>query len=426
MKLKWMVPALMLALMTVSGCTSGQPDSAGENKNAQDEKEKLVALVAETETGLKEVDFNRDTGGSQKYEDYLTGRTLTVEEYMEESNLYGLSVAVYENYELKWSKAYGVRDLESKTPVDTNTVFSTASISKAYTGTLAAILEEKGMLDLDAPVNSYLKRWQLPDNEFTKATPVTLRHLLSHTAGTTVGGFADYGVEMDIPTTAQILAGESPAQNDPVVVDREVGKEWRYSGGGYVLAMMAIEDYTGERFEDLMDTYIFNPLGMTNSTFWQPDSGKFTDNAAAAHNEEGEMYPYKHPVTPELSASGLWSTAEELPLLLIDIQNALAGRESKVVSPEVAEYVTAEYLEGSKWGFPWALFRTWGNLEWFSYSGANTGIGGQVAATFEGGNAFAILGNGPNSIRVPLIEMLLRRIIDTHDWAKPESEVTDQ
>lgn len=115
-----------------------------------------------------------------------------VKKKMEEVKLHGLSVAVFENYQLTWVHQWGIKAAGSPDQVDENTAFSTASISKPVTALLCARLEEKGLIDLDESITKYLKRWQLPKSELTKDIEVTWLHLLSHTAGTSQGGFADF------------------------------------------------------------------------------------------------------------------------------------------------------------------------------------------------------------------------------------------
>jgi CubicO group peptidase (beta-lactamase class C family) len=94
-------------------------------------------------------------------------------------------------------------------------------------------LVQEGKLNLDVNVNDYLKSWKVPDNKFTRAKPVTLRELLSHSAGTTVHGFPGYDVGLELPTLVEILERRSPANSPPVVVNMLPGSKWRYSGGGY-------------------------------------------------------------------------------------------------------------------------------------------------------------------------------------------------
>lgn len=345
------------------------------------------------------------------------GEMLSIEELMTERGLVGLSVAIFEDYEIKETQVWGEKEIGTKELIDDNSVFSTASISKAITATLIVKLAYEGKIDLDVPVNTYLKRWKLQDNEFTKKNPVTLRHLLLHTAGTTQGGFADYYAGDEIPSVIESLNGEVQYYDEPVKIVFEPGSKMQYSGGGYTVAMVALEDHLGRSLQSLAKEYLFDPIGMNNSTFIQPNEPGFFTNAAKAHNEEGEVYGL--PICPQLSASGLWSNPMDMSLFLIEIQKGLKGN-SKVFAKEMVK----EMLEPAAFsmGFldrslGWEV-QGYGNIDWFAHSGANTGTGGHIYATKESGRGIVIFGNGPNGIRLPIIDEVRNAIIDAYDWSR--------
>lgn len=101
----------------------------------------------------------------------------------------GVSIAVMRDGEIAWAKGYGLREKDKTGQVDEHTVFMGASTSKPVTGFLVMQMVERGVVSLDVDINRYLKRWQLPQNEFTRDVPVTLRNILNHTAGLTVNGW---------------------------------------------------------------------------------------------------------------------------------------------------------------------------------------------------------------------------------------------
>jgi CubicO group peptidase (beta-lactamase class C family) len=346
----------------------------------------------------------------------------TVEQAMAENDLKGLSVAVFENYKLVWTETWGVKDVKSKESLDENTAFSTASIAKPITAVLIVMLEEKGLISLDDPVSKYLKRWQLPESEFLKDTKLTLKHLLSHTAGTTQHGFADFYSGDTIPTIVQSLKGELPNYDEEIDFNWKPGTSWGYSGGGYVIAQMAVEDELGATLSDLADEHLFKPLGLNNTTLKQPNEEGFKlINLAKAHDEDGYIVGNGIPITPQVAASGLWSTPTDLSTFLIEMQNALRNRNNKVISQKVAEkvtkIVTTKVLGG--WSLGWERRYGYGNNEWFSHGGANTGVGGHVYATLQGGNGIVVLGNSANQNRLPVIDKLRESIIINHNWHIP-------
>src|SRR5882757_11054944 len=134
-------------------------------------------------------------------------------------NVPGLSIAVIENYKIAWAKEYGVIETGSSTPVSPKTLFQAGSISKPVAATGALYLVEHGKLALDEDVNRKLVSWKVPENEFTKDQKVTLRRLMSHSAGLTVHGFPGYVVGAPVPTLVQIFNGQKPANTDPIRVD---------------------------------------------------------------------------------------------------------------------------------------------------------------------------------------------------------------
>ncbi len=137
------------------------------------------------------------------------------------------------------------------TPVAADTLFHVASVSKWITACAVMTLVKSGQVDLDAPVGTYLQRWSLPAGEHD-ADQVTVRRLLSHTAGLTDGlghaGFAPGTPVQSIEASLTRAAGASPGADGPVRVGEAPGSGWRYSGGGYTLLQLVVEEVTGESF----------------------------------------------------------------------------------------------------------------------------------------------------------------------------------
>ena len=141
---------------------------------------------------------------------------LTLKQLMDTYKVPGLSVAVVDNYQIVWAKGFGVTESGGSTPVTTRTLFQAGSISKPVAAVGAMWLVEHGKLSLDEDVNKKLKTWRVPENEFTKDQKVTLRRLMSHSAGLTVHGFPGYAVTEPKPTLVEIFNGEKPANTDPI------------------------------------------------------------------------------------------------------------------------------------------------------------------------------------------------------------------
>ena len=177
---------------------------------------------------------------------------LELKKLMQLYKVPGLSIAVIDNFQITWAKGYGVIEAGSTTPVTPRTLFQAGSISKPVTATGALYLVEQGKLSLDENVNQKLKAWQVPENEFTKNEKVTLRRLMSHSAGLTVHGFPGYDVNDPVPTLVEIFNGEKPANTAPIRVDFVPGTRVRYSGGGVTIEQQLMMDVTGKPFPALM------------------------------------------------------------------------------------------------------------------------------------------------------------------------------
>ncbi len=237
----------------------------------------------------------------------------------------GAAVALVENGAVAWSRSYGVAIVETRTPVSPDTVFQAASVSKSLTAWGVLRLAERGALDLDAPVERYLTRWHLPPSGFD-AGGVTARRILSHTAGLSVHGYEGYLPGSVLPTLEQSLTGPPY----PVRIVAQPGSGMLYSGGGYTLLQLVVEEVTGETFADFMQREVLGLLGMQRSSFrWEPAL-----QPATAGAYDGSMRRVQNYLFTEQAAAGLYTTAEDLARF-IAAGVAAPGREpgAGVVSP---------------------------------------------------------------------------------------------
>ncbi|MBC7536456.1 MAG: serine hydrolase, partial [Ferruginibacter sp.] len=209
----------------------------------------------------------------------------------------GVSVAVIHNYKVEWAKGYGLADTILQTPVTTNTMFSAGSISKFLMAVAALKMVENGQIAIDSPINNYLQSWRITENDFTKRAAITLKMLLSHSAGTSQSSYFGFTPDQALPTIVEILAGAKISGTRPVVVNSEPGKAFRYSGGGSIIAQMAMMDVSKKSFSDLTQEIIFDKLGMRNSTFGQPVPVKFLKQCSQAYSAASwfKGMPYVYP-----------------------------------------------------------------------------------------------------------------------------------
>lgn len=322
----------------------------------------------------------------------------------------GVSIAVIHEGKLEWKRGFGVAR-PGGPAVTPETLFQAASISKPVAAMLVMRLVQEGRLDLDADVNRYLKTWKVPSNEFTKEAKVTLRGLLTHSAGVTVHGFAGYEAGVPVPGIAQILDGSAPANNDPIRVDQIPGKSWRYSGGGYVIAQLVVEDVMGAGFVKLVRDRVLQPLGMTLSTYEQPLPEGQSAHAASPYESDGTTVVKGGPhVYPESAAASLWTTPSDLARYAIGVQKALAGQAAPVISQATARSMLRPVIGEQALG-P-AVGGAVGH-RYFQHGGTNEGYQCFFVA-YESGDGAVIMTNSDNGHR--LIAELLRTIAQEYGW----------
>jgi len=201
------------------------------------------------------------------------------------------------------------------------------------TAVIVLKLVEDGLLDLDKDVNSYLRSWRIPENEFTKSNHVTLRLLLTHQAGFNRpdGGFDRDGA----PTLVQTLNGEYPAKSAPAIVEFTPGSTWHYSNFGYLIIQQVIEDVTQHSFAEIARDLIFDPLGMNHSTFDVPISAELQQNEALPHDDEG--IPREPFLTAAVAANGgLRTTPTDLAKFTVELLKAFAGQSDHMLAQESA------------------------------------------------------------------------------------------
>jgi CubicO group peptidase (beta-lactamase class C family) len=302
----------------------------------------------------------------------------------------GVSVAVVNQGRIEWARGYGLADVAEKRPVTTETRFQAASISKSVAAIAALDLVEEGKLDLDRNVNDYLKSWKVPDSDFTKEQKVTLRRILSHSAGFTVHGFPGYQAGALVPTLIQVLNGEKPANTEPIRVDLVPGSEWRYSGGGYTVMQQMLIDVTGLPFPEIMQRIVLSKFGMTDSAYSQPLRADWRPYAARGYRPDGKMVEGEYHTYPELAAAGLWTTPSDLARFEIAVQQAVEGRSNQVISQKMAEQMLTRQIAEDGLG---VFVEGSGPTLRFSHGGANEGFRCTFLAYAHKGQGAAIMTN---------------------------------
>lgn len=329
---------------------------------------------------------------------------------MDELHVPGVAIAVIKNGKVDWARGFGVTR-EGGEAVSDRTLFQAGSVSKPIAAMAILKLVQDGGLPLDADVNTVLKSWKLPPSPYTAQTPVTLRALLSHTAGTTVHGFPGYAAGTPVPTVPQVLDGAAPANTKPVVVDTAVGQAYRYSGGGYTMAQLMATDATGETFPAIVARTVFKPIGMTASTEDQPLDAARLAHVALPHDAKGAPIEGGPHVYPEMAAAGLWTTADDLARFVIDLRGAVRGETGHALSPATAKLMLTPVK--SEYGLGVGVHAEGDDIT-FGHDGSNVGYKAVMLGFVKSGDGVVVLTNGDKGYE--LGNRIVRAVAAAYGW----------
>ena len=332
---------------------------------------------------------------------------------MEKLNIPGVSVAVINDGRIEWMKSYGLKEAGGAS-LDEETLFQAGSVSKPVVAMAVLSLVEEGKLDLDTDINTYLTSWKVPENEFTQKEKVTLRRLLSHTAGISSFDIDDGAPSGTVPTLLQILNGEPPAKTGPITVDMEPGSQWRYSNEGYAVVQQLLIDIEGKSFPDILKERVLVPSGMKHSTFEQPLPPEKLEKAATGHIGDGEPIEGKAWTYANMGAGGLWTTPSDLAKFLIAIQKSYSGESNKVLSKEMTETMLTVQMGSAALGLG---ITGDGEAKSFGHSGHNRGFLSRIKAFVHDGRGVAIIANSNKAI--PLLQGITFAVAKEYGWPGP-------
>lgn len=338
---------------------------------------------------------------------------LTLQEVMQRFRVPGVSVAVIKDFNIHWAKGYGVADVETGRPVQVDSLFQAASISKPVTAMAALRLVQDGRFSLDDDVNTLLKSWHVPRSDLTRDRPVTPRSLLSHTSGADDGfGFPGYDPSAARPTVVQILDGEGPSNVGRVVFARPPFQAFKYSGGALTIMQLALTDLLGTSFAEIMQTHVLAPLRMTNSSFEQPLPEALAPRAVRAHNRQGRGMGAPWHVYPEQAAAGLWTTPSDLARFAIEVQRAIRGPSGNLLKQATAREMVSPTGVG-----PFAVglsVEKRGEGWYFSHGGSNWGFQCNLLTHLRKGYGVVVMTNGDAGTVV--INDIEARVASAYDW----------
>lgn len=345
----------------------------------------------------------------------------TLAERMAAWQVPGVTIAVIRGGKLDWARGWGVRDVSTCAPVTPETAFQAASISKPVFAMVVMKLAEAGKLDIDADIATLLKSWTLPPAPAISDAPISLRQLLSHTAGLTLHGFPGYAPDETLPTLIDTLNGEpiprsfapmagGAIHSEGVVRAHPPGTRWQYSGGGYVLAQRVVEDLIGEPLERTAQRLVLRPLHMKRSSYAQPPTQATLADAASGH-ANGEVVPGGYHLYPQHAAAGLWTTPTDLAHFLIDVQRSAAGEQPALLHRASAQAMTTAGLGDWAVGFG---VRGTGADQAFHHGGANAGFRNWATMFTASGNGVIVMTNSDTG--GALADEIMRAVATDYGW----------
>ena len=345
-----------------------------------------IDLIKKVETGLTtQVHIEGDS-------------TWSIEDRMEHYGIPGVSIAVINNGKIEWAKGYGVMDKESKSPVTEQTLFQASLLSMPVTAYGALSLVEQNKVSLNENINSYLKSWKLPDNEFTKEKKATIKNLLNHSAGINLHAIPGYSTDSPAPTLVEILNGTPPVKNNPILVNKEPDEGKYISDGGYAIIQQMMIDVEGKKFPEVMNELVLQPLEMNNSTFNQSLSTEQLTMAATGYLQDGSMVKGKRHTYPVMASNGLWSNAADIAKFIINIQQTVKGSSNKGLSKDMTELMLTPYGKSGYYGPQFKYGLGFGIMNkkdeiYFNHWGWNRGFFGLMMAHKDKGYGVVVLAN---------------------------------
>ncbi|WP_282087257.1 beta-lactamase family protein [Aquimarina algiphila] len=356
-----------------------------QSGTAQSNTDTTIDLIKKVETSLTtRVHIEGDT-------------TWSIEERMKHYGIPGVSIAVINNGKIAWAKGYGVMDTKSKVPVTDKTLFQVSTIGMSLTAYGALRLVDQNKVTLSEDINSYLKSWKLPDSEFTKEEKVTIKNLLSHSAGVNVHDFQGYSTDVPVPTLIEVLNGTHPANSNPIIVDKVPNENLWISAGGYTIIQQMMMDVQGKKFPELMNELVLHPLEMNNSRFNQSLSTEQLKVAATGYLRDGSMVKGKRHIYPELASNGLWTTAEDLAKFIINIQQILKdNNHNKGLSKDITELMLTPSSKNryGQYGLGFSIYNKKDEV-YFEHHGWSTGFYSRMTAHRDKGYGVVVLTNTP-------------------------------
>lgn len=289
--------------------------------------------------------------------------------------------------------------------ISDQSLFQAASMSKSVTAVAVLILAYEHQIDLDVDIRPHIISL-----DWTRIKggdkPVSLRQLLSHTAGATVSGFPGYKKSKPLPSSVAIVMG-SKGVNTPAVKLTKKKEKFLYSGGGYQILQVLIEDLTGQSFEEALTGLVLDPLTMDKSTFKQPlDPSVIAPlSIVSAENGFSPLQGIFRPMKdtwknyPERAAAGLWTTSHDFMKFALMLRDVNEGKDVLGIPNSVLSPMFNEVDERYGLGVMLSIDED-ESLVFFQHTGGNAGYRCIFRVYPKEGIAIVAMGNSPKSIKL--------------------------
>jgi CubicO group peptidase (beta-lactamase class C family) len=340
--------------------------------------------------------------------------TGNLQDRMKFYGVMGVSIAVVHHYKIDWARGYGWADKAEHRPVTVGTRFLAGSVSKSLNAVGVLKLVQEGKLDLGDDINHQLVTWKFPYDSLSKGKPITLRNLLSHSAGLTVHGFDGYQIGDSIPDIYQVLNGQPPANSGAVRSMAEPGLQYNYSSGGTMISQLMVMDATKMPYDQYMWDSVLKPLGMMNSSYRQPPDPSMSLQLASGWLWEKKLLKGKYHIYPEQSAAGLWTNPTDLCKFIIEMQLCYEGKSSKVLSPETTRTMLTPYVDSTTaLGF---FIHQFGDRRYFSHDGGDPGFVTFYYGSLKGGDGVAVQINSSFYGAILLSNEVINSVARVYGW----------
>lgn len=316
----------------------------------------------------------------------------SITDRMSKYNIPALSLTVINQGAIEWADIYKNANFPEVQNLDCSSIFQAASLSKPVTFLAALRMHSASEIDLDKNIQDYLKDYVLPPGKQTTDNPVTFRNIFSHTSGITPGGYQGYARNLPMPSDLDILRGSEGVDTPAIAVITTPNETLAYSGGGYTLAELALQDVFSDEFSNIMQKWILEPSAMMHSEFTQPLPDSTSNQVAKGYTQTGEVLDSGWNNYPEQAAAGLWSNSIDMAKFLIEIYNAYQGKSSIFSQSDIKTILNHE-RDGHIYGF--IVNRTEDDIALTHYGG-NEGYRTGMTISLTSGNGLVYLINSDN------------------------------